>query len=86
MQMAILKTISVWCLILILSILLIPLIDMFVTTIHITILKHKMRKELKKAVDLSRSNLQKELYKMIDEAVDCSFNIPIEEDIEDKQN
>ena len=57
---------------------------MFVTTIHITILKHKMRKELRKAVDLSKSNLQKELYKMIDETVNCSFGSDIEEETTNK--
>ena len=84
MQMATLKTLSIWCLILILLILLIPLIDMFITTIHITLLKHKLRKELRKAVDLSKSNLQKELYKMIDETVNCSFDFNVEEDVTNK--
>ena len=75
MEIAILKTISIWVLILLLSIFLIPLIDMFITTLQVSRLRHKMRKELRKTVNLSKSKIQKELYDLIDSLVDDSFNI-----------
>ena len=74
METMLLRTISIWVLIILLLIFLIPLIDMLITTIEMAYLRHKMRKELRKAANLSRSNLQQEIYNMIDEITNETFD------------
>lgn len=73
MEIILLRTISIWVLIILLLIFLIPLIDMLITTIEMAYLRHKMRKELRKAANLSRSNLQQEIYNMIDDITSETF-------------
>lgn len=83
MEMTVLKTISIWILIIFLiAFILIPLIDFLVTQIEIAWMRHKMRKNLKQVVNSSMGEIQKELDDMVDDVIDSMFEFDSEKEKE----
>lgn len=79
MEVTVLKVVSIWILIVFLiAFVLMPLVDVLVTQIELAWIRHKMRKELRKTVTSSMDEIQKELYDVIDDVINNTFEVEVE--------